>query len=732
MYARKRLLLLFASLLSSAMLWGCGSNGSGGSDVVVPSPENVQTLGIDNCFVCHGVSVGEVWTDGVHGNKEAAPSSPLPDNPNDPVVCSACHDQLGDGARLAAVGQTNRPVVGCESCHGGGSAHRGVGLIPYPNPDRERCGQCHNASYVHSAEGDNIVEDFRLSPHANSLENEAIFVAGTTDVRALCSKCHTDEGAKLYRDVDGNFAALTAALPNTAPALNNASSIECRTCHQAHNEGALLESATPAGFNLSARSAEFNTCTNCHQLFEAGSDTPIIAYHDPAANPFGNLDEIITDTHLATPGNFVNGTNVADITGYAFDYGDERACRNCHNPHSADTAINEQWAESRHADKTAAGAWAHYNWTEIPGAARNDGTVVGATGDRRPCQRCHTTSGVVTYLDANADGDPSDYVAPLAYDANFKPEMLKCNGCHVNNVGGLRSTGQITADYTNAPTQYPQASGSNICISCHSGRESGDSIKNSTANFADTGFINSHYLTAGGTVFAQTGFTYGGRDYSIPSSDRHDKIGMGVATGDANFDAVRNNYTNGPCVSCHFGSNDGSHTLSPLTQYAVGDVSLNPVCIYCHTNRGAGSNAETTWLGTDEIAATLQGTTHKARYQAALEALKVQLALQDFNFTTAYPYFANRNWITVADPTGKLNMGAAFNYNLMIHDPGGVAHNRRYTRRLIYDSIDHLDDGVLNYSVAGTLNGLPDDTVYKASAIAYLLRASNGDAGDRY
>jgi hypothetical protein len=727
----KKLFTLCAVALLAVTVGGCGSNlDSDGSSSGDTTLADAQPLGINNCLTCHQTGIGETWLVGVHANPNNQPDSGLVD-----PSCLTCHDQLGDGQKLFAAtneAEANRPVVSCESCHGGGQYHNGIAAgIPFAVPDSNRCGQCHNATFPHgsSPEGKGIVEAFQASPHSRSL-NTSVFVAGTTDVRALCAKCHSDEGAKQYLNVDGDYAFLSANLPDTLAPLSDVSNIDCRTCHSPHQEDQLLEAAS------TGRSAEFNTCTNCHQLLQASNSEKIIAYHDPAANQFGAANEIITDTHFATPGNFpggsARGANQNDITGYAMNFASDRVCRDCHNPHNANNEINNQWAESGHADKTAAGAWAHYNWTEVANAFRND---FSATSDRTTCQRCHTTTGVIAYLTANADANPSEYVAPLPYDPNFKPEMLKCNGCHTDNVGSLRTTGQITAPYTNAPDQYPAAAGSNLCLACHTGVESGESIKNSSANFAATGFINSHYLTAGGTVFGKSGYTFGDRNYAIPAGDRHDKIGMGIATGDANFDAVRGNYTEGPCVTCHFGSNDGSHTLSPLTEYAPGDVSLNPVCVVCHPTRGVGTNAETTWLGTEAIAATLQGTTHKARYQAALEALKVQLANNGYTFTTGYPYFANTNWVSVADPTGKNNMGAAFNYNLLIHDPGGVAHNRRYTRRLIYDAIDHLDDGILNYSVFATLNALDVAAVYKASAIAYLINngpVNGGTAAERF
>jgi hypothetical protein len=641
-------------------------------------------------------------------------------------------------------------VVGCESCHGGGSAHRGIGPLPFPNPDHERCGQCHNANYPHgNPEQENIVEDFRTSPHTRTLK-PSVFIPGTAAVPALCAKCHSDEGAKLYRDVDGDHAALTDALPDSLPPLTGASSVECRTCHQAHRETDLLEAAS------TGRTSPFNTCTNCHQLLESGSAARITAFHDPTADLVnGDLAAIITDTHFDDP---ATGTTAAGTTveGYVVRAALDSACLDCHNPHNADNTVNGQWARSAHGgriadvkeaaeaaggDVFAAGvtdasgiAWTHYNWDE---------------GGRAACQRCHTATGASNFMTNPATYNPANNNFShlsnwTAVGGSSQQELLYCWGCHSDSKGALRNPGAIVEVFEEPVgldpilVEFPDSASSNVCLSCHIGREIGEVVKTKTG-FDNLGFVNSHYLTAGGTVFAVSGYTFGDRDYSIPASDRHDKLGMGVATGDANFDAVRNNYTGGPCVTCHFGSNDGSHTLSPLTQYAANDLALNPACVFCHTERGEGTNAAITWLGDDATAATLQGTTHKARYQAALEALKVQLAADGFNFTPNYPYFGNTNWLSPGDTdvtgntTGKNNMGTAFNYNLLIHDPGGVAHNRRYTRRLIYDAIDWIDDNNLNYSVSATLNALdPATDIYKASAIAYLLRAQNGDAGDRY
>jgi hypothetical protein len=43
-------------------------------------------------------------------------------------------------------------------------------------------------------------------------------------------------------------------------------------------------------------------------------------------------------------------------------------------------------------------------------------------------------------------------------------------------------------------------------------------------------------------------------------------------------------------------------------------------------------------------------------------------------------------------------MGACYNLNLMARDPGGYLHARTYVQRLVYDSLDYLDNNLMDYS----------------------------------
>ena len=51
-------------------------------------------------------------------------------------------------------------------------------------------------------------------------------------------------------------------------------------------------------------------------------------------------------------------------------------------------------------------------------------------------------------------------------------------------------------------------------------------------------------------------------------------------------------------------------------------------------------------------------------------------------------------------------MGAYTNYSVLKSDWGAYAHNDLYVKRLIYDSIDWLNDGVFDNDVEAAINSL--------------------------
>ncbi|MDX1776016.1 MAG: hypothetical protein R3297_05500 [Desulfobulbales bacterium] len=725
-----------AVLLLTMPLISCSSSSS--------RPDNSQGqetlfVGTPECYLCHadgslerfaGKKVVSRWLTGPHGNNESRDErfqnvDLYPDNTGfpyygfgglgiEPDCTLVCHDQLGDGALLEGfwnetgveyLGRVNRPLVGCESCHGQGNSHFGIGGLQYPRPDPSRCGQCHNSDFAHNQfqpEGDNIYEDYLVSPHAGSIENPNYAGGSETAVRAICSKCHTDEGARLYRDVNGGHDELLAEL-GSRPPVEDATVVQCRTCHNPHNPHELLfDDLSTAGENV-VQSAEYRTCTNCHQALGGfgladgfhGENNGHAWSGGPPSFPVGvppfDPAEIIYDTHFDnqdTPG--IEGYNLGPVSNNRFGLASERVCRDCHNVHAADNTINEQWARSGHGGHIA----------EVKEAAdhsdpRNilDAAVGGTDGSGSAftffnfatfagggCSRCHTASGARNYLD-----DPESY-APrdneFSHLQGQQKELLYCWACHADNSGGLRNPGPISADYAGLPFAFPDLLGSNVCTACHTGRQSGQGIASSADDFTDKEFVDSHYLAAAGILFNAAGYEFAGRDYANSIYFLHDRVGLA--------DSLQPN-ANGPCIGCHMKTEEG-HVFQAVAKNATGSIvgltSFEQTCSNCHT-------------GPEELLDVV--TEQQEGFQAALESLRLALADNGFIFLGAFPYFSNTDWTSLQDPSGKSNMGAAFNYNLLYHEPGAYSHNLHYTRKLLYDSIDFLDDGILNLSVESNL-----------------------------
>lgn len=724
---------LILILIALVFFLGCGSSKkeSGGED-----PVGVNNIGFIDCYNCHAdgllakfaeEKIFSTWQGGPHGNYEGSDHQDHGVNndgfPNyayfSDETCKTCHDQLGDGLLLENfyllkgvdyLGMVNRPVVACESCHGPGGNHYGVGPLPYTKPDPSRCGQCHNETFDHNyyhPEGDSIFEDYQSSPHAHSI-NEHTYVEGSaTDVRARCSRCHTDEGANLYVQVVNGTATnqeIKDALDSKSNILN-ASDVQCRTCHDPHDPLKLL--GEKASGLPETWSVEFKTCTSCHQLLKTDDSLHTEGYHDPNVNPYGDDEEIIVDTHYDNPATVdIEGYVVNPESSHSSSSGNTNSgtCRDCHNPHNADTTINKQWARSGHGGEILevkeqsgrdgavtedeAAAWVHYDFKG---------------SNRQACQRCHTATGFRNFANDPANYDPANN---LFVATGEQREMLYCWACHTSNKGNIRDPGLFAniSPYSTPADRIaavPDVAGSNVCLSCHSGRGSGQKIKDSV--YPDDilgshfGSFNSHYLAAGGVLFRTIGYEFDGLDYENVSYFGHDKIGS---------EAAPNTGTNGPCVGCHMGTSE-SHLFSPVKHDSDGHITEiianEKTCSNCHSGEHV--------ITVEELEENEEG------FEAALEALETQLAARGIYYGSGYPYF-----FTTPDPDqqnsgnrftnwpDKDTLGAAFNLNMLSHEPGAFAHNRYYTKRLIYDSIDRLDDGVLNSSVGTTLgSGLAYD-----------------------
>ena len=774
MSIKKSVILFGAALSMAAFLNGCSSSSKDGETAA-----NVPKVGDTKCFQCH----------------------------------SATADPLTGESFITQYQRSLHAELGCESCHGGGAMHNGVGPFPYKlssevsDADKaKRCAMCHDGvTQVTTLSGATVVAP--LSSSINFSNGNHANPFGAEEAKeAKCARCHSHEGSILYGK-DG-FTGDASILNNTAyqPVLardpETFNTIKCATCHEHGGNIRQTKTRDLAGNivtwdpNRNKVIDQIDICTSCHtyttnegKLIGSGNILSIAT----GSGTFKNVStaafyhstrwfRTLTSTHYDQPASTTVAAGTL-IEGYVLRTVSQTKtpCFDCHghefkantrslvdHPERPTTNFTD-WALSAHAGRilkqklaAAAGlsgtaqvdavmkagvteasgpAWSHYDWD---------------ASNRASCQRCHTSTGASNFMKnppvintttgAWISGyDPSQtFVAGNStrnralntfphlngwsrnsttgvVTSSGQNELLYCWGCHSNpGAGKLYAPGArvetyavATAGDTPVTVSYPDVAGSNVCMTCHLGREVGDTIKNDNDADGVRGFVNSHYLAAGGQLFGKTGYTFTGRDYTNPSYFAHDKIGSAAAPGTG---------TNGPCVGCHMTSPNKHKFTNVSTSGGVITAITSSACATCH----AGAYALTP--------AKLE--TEAEEYNASLDALAAALALKNIYFYKgANPYFFTAPYVVGGTNTSYTNwagpyafagwkdtMGAAFNLNLLAHDPGGYAHNRMYVKRLIWDSLDFINDGTVgNVTSMNTLIdslGLPAATA--TSAKTYL------------
>jgi hypothetical protein len=519
------------------------------------------------------------------------------------------------------------------------------------------CIDCHGAR-VSSVTGIPVADEWKKSSH-------------NTANGAGCADCHEPE----------------AGHPNS-----------CNLCH-----GGAPSSGTAGSANdVSNNPDRDGKCGKCHS--SAGG------YRNSV---YGNMTNDTRVNHFSTPllAAYTSGAYKARYVTRNY----EKSCRSCHNPHDTSSRIEKyrQWARSGKGDVTAS-PWASRTFrklgTNLP--------ATPATSFGSECVRCHTTTGFITYL---KDKTIAPYGGPSETEGR---EILGCNACHDDGAGNaysykVRGVGQITAYYNLSTTQagaspsqpnryrirIPQTfmdiKTSNVCLACHVGREIGKMIQvvaAQGADFSNLGFVSSHFLTGGASIFQVSGYEFSGRTYpsgqSTPDSFPylHGSVGVNNQNGTG---------YSGPCVTCHL--KPGRHTFLPVGRAEDPNPWLrqvtaisSPECVKCHD--GSTANAVT----------VVSLNTAKSDFYAALTVLKTMLEAKGLYYRSGSIFNAATgstrvtNWV-MSPSSGPDIMGATFNYVLLNYDFGAYVHNVFYAKRLLYDSIDLIDDGTLNFSTCASI-----------------------------
>jgi hypothetical protein len=314
------------------------------------------------------------------------------------------------------------------------------------------------------------------------------------------------------------------------------------------------------------------------------------------------------------------------------------------------------------------------------------------------CARCHSADGLAYYLENGTNVNTHISNGMLCTTCHTTPPRLRSAPIVKFPSGRLASLGDS----------------SNLCMTCHQGRESMFSITSLIKTSSPPwGFINIHYYAAAAVFFGtevKGGFEFKGKSYA----------GRTIFTNHmGRFDT---------CVQCHMG------TDSPNAPYdTTGEMhdvhTPDPAdCVYCH-----GQDVSQPHPGADpsmfEFDAIRPASipdydgdgNKKESIEAEIEGLEDALysEIQMFGFktgnpiiydTNAYPYFFNDlNGNGQIDPgenifpnayqfTATRLLKASYNLQLSKKEPHGFIHNSRYIAQLLVDSIEHLGGDVSKYT----------------------------------
>jgi hypothetical protein len=313
------------------------------------------------------------------------------------------------------------------------------------------------------------------------------------------------------------------------------------------------------------------------------------------------------------------------------------------------------------------------------------------------CAKCHTATGLPTFL-ANGgtvvvDGKGTTYTTGIG--SMHSSNGFACTTCHNEEAWPERyaipsvtlpSGKVVSMGGTDADGNYV-ADDSNVCISCHQGRESTTSVNNYLKGKEDDvvdpklSFKNIHYLAAGATLFgndAMGAYQYADQQY------------VGLNTHPVNkctgcHEVHKLEVKTEVCQGCHVGVED------------VGDIRMSTTDF-----DGDGDVAEGIKGEIDTIAAALY-----AEIQKYAETTSATPIVYD---PSTHPYFfvdADKDGVADTDEEGsavRYNawtprlMKAAFNYQYSQKDPGAFTHNGKYVLQFLYDSLKDLGGDVTAYT----------------------------------
>jgi len=322
--------------------------------------------------------------------------------------------------------------------------------------------------------------------------------------------------------------------------------------------------------------------------------------------------------------------------------------------------ISEKWSESGHAD-AASESFTH--WDE------DDPAEVPAN-----CAKCHSGYGYLDYL--GEDGSQAGVV-----DAAAEPGLtVTCYVCH------NASAHEIDTAVFPSGAEIDDLGDTANCAECHQGTRSGTNVESAVTDLPEDTvndalrFVNVHYLIGGAVRFGSevtVGYEYPGMSYAgyYPHvedyqycTDCHDSHSLEITPSE--------------CAACHPAVSDYSDLV---------DIRVEGTPDY----DGDGDMTEGVY---GELS-----TIHAILY-AAIQQYANEVIGEPILYSGSYPYWfndTNGNGAAEADEINFSNqynswtprlLKAAYNYHLVLQDPGGFMHNATYLIQLMVDCISNLSE----------------------------------------
>lgn len=698
-----------------------------------------------------GDPFGTNWSLSGHADINAEPFNHWNDDGEISTSCAKCHSTPGfmdfTGADGTAPGVVDNPApigttIECDACH----ADKSFALREVKFPSGEIatglgheaiCMTCHQGR--ESSVSLQAAIDALGTPNPDSVyvtlgfKNMHYFPAGATQWGTE-SKAAAEMGSTRYLGRFQHVEGLSTCIDCHDKHTLNVRAEICGNCHEGVSSEADLEDIRMKGSNVDydgdgdtteGLAGEIDTLMTI--LYEA-----MVDYSQTVAS-----DEIVYDGGSYPYFFDTNGDRYGSWTprllqaafNYQFFTKDPGAF--AHNGHyvievlyDAIESLNTQVPVAQFASLTR-DASGHFD------NAKGDGSHYEHSGYvAEDCARCHSDFGIDEWL-AMGGGANLDYNTGYNnVNHIYVGGQKKCTTCHTgeNFAEGdapIKPIGVVNFS-SGKSVGFDHGDSSAVCVQCHTGRRSAKYLDDKIAASAGPYSVNHqdpHHLPVAGVRYGSDANVFyefdtgtldlvtGGTDVYVDSTDY---------TG---FDMHNADDEMSECAYCHLGD-DADHSFEPAEQLST--------CKNCHGGsitslseiRAVGDNTD--WDGdgdaTEGTEGEIEGFTD-ALIQAIVDYINANPTSVSPNLQgTCYYDAATETFMddvnsdspgTTTDDVAmtfsayKFDAAvhkALWNLSLIDNDHGHWAHNPHYVMQLFWDTIDYLNDGVVdNDGSTGTL-----------------------------